>query len=296
MRFQLEFNNIILIDQENQGVSVARNTGVDKAEGKYLLFVDPDDFVQEDSLGSIIKDAEEQKAQIAMPGCTFIDLNGSQKIIKDFLKHEKEVFTGMQAYYIINRKGQIMSGLAVGIIFESEFINKYHLRFVPGVIVNQDVEFMTRVHCLAERCIFANHKLYMSVARKGSATRSSRLGNKHIKGFVIASKNLMEFQSLPQLKSSQKTFLNGPILQFVIMSLAASLRTRSVRTLISTVKLLKESGLVKVKSEGSRRLHRIFGYLYNLSPYLGAFVSVIYHKFSHIYWIKLKKIDAFTSN
>ena len=40
-QLQQEFSNIILINQENQGVSMARNNGIDLSEGKYLLFVDP---------------------------------------------------------------------------------------------------------------------------------------------------------------------------------------------------------------------------------------------------------------
>ena len=35
--------NIVIVDQENQGVSLARNNGIKKAKGGYIGFVDPDD-------------------------------------------------------------------------------------------------------------------------------------------------------------------------------------------------------------------------------------------------------------
>jgi glycosyltransferase involved in cell wall biosynthesis len=52
---------IIVIDQENQGPSGARNNGMRHATGKYLCFVDPDDFVEPNVYGGLIKQIEEQQ-------------------------------------------------------------------------------------------------------------------------------------------------------------------------------------------------------------------------------------------
>ena len=52
---------IIVIDQENQGPSGARNTGMRHATGKYLCFVDPDDFVEPNVYGGLIRQMEEQQ-------------------------------------------------------------------------------------------------------------------------------------------------------------------------------------------------------------------------------------------
>ena len=43
-----EHLNVVVIDQENQGVSIARNNGINKAQGDYICFVDPDDWVEPD--------------------------------------------------------------------------------------------------------------------------------------------------------------------------------------------------------------------------------------------------------
>ena len=56
-----EHPSIIVIDQENQGPSGARNTGMRHATGKYLCFVDPDDFVEPNVYGGLIKQMEEQQ-------------------------------------------------------------------------------------------------------------------------------------------------------------------------------------------------------------------------------------------
>ncbi|EPT2496917.1 glycosyltransferase family 2 protein, partial [Klebsiella pneumoniae] len=46
-------NRIIVIDQPNSGVSVARNSGLDIARGEWIAFVDPDDWLEPDYLLSL---------------------------------------------------------------------------------------------------------------------------------------------------------------------------------------------------------------------------------------------------
>ena len=55
LRPYLEKNeNCVLINQENQGVSVARNTGLLKSKGDYVWFIDSDDWLERGSIEYII--------------------------------------------------------------------------------------------------------------------------------------------------------------------------------------------------------------------------------------------------
>lgn len=45
--------DVTIINQENSGLSVARNTGVKKAKGEYILFLDSDDYIEKDLLKKI---------------------------------------------------------------------------------------------------------------------------------------------------------------------------------------------------------------------------------------------------
>lgn len=53
-------NRITLINQENKGVSTARNNGIDKATGKYICFIDSDDRIKEDYLENLYSIAEKK--------------------------------------------------------------------------------------------------------------------------------------------------------------------------------------------------------------------------------------------
>lgn len=61
-----------LIDQNNSGVSVARNNGLSHAKGEWVCFIDPDDYVAPDYLDTLLK-ATERNTDIAMSTCVAFD-------------------------------------------------------------------------------------------------------------------------------------------------------------------------------------------------------------------------------
>lgn len=56
--YAAKFGNVRVIHQENGGLSVARNAGIKEAQGKYIQFVDSDDYLEPDVLGSLVGRAE----------------------------------------------------------------------------------------------------------------------------------------------------------------------------------------------------------------------------------------------
>lgn len=65
--------HIIVLSQPNKGTSGARNTGIRQAAGKYLYFVDPDDYIMENSLARILRLMEEEDLDVLRFGYTEVD-------------------------------------------------------------------------------------------------------------------------------------------------------------------------------------------------------------------------------
>lgn len=71
--FEQKYSNVVVIDQVNQGVSAARNTGVERAKGDYIWFVDSDDMIKPNCLGMLKKTANEGCDIITFSGYSFTD-------------------------------------------------------------------------------------------------------------------------------------------------------------------------------------------------------------------------------
>lgn len=77
-KYQKKYKNIIVIDKENEGLSMARNRGVQKSSGKYIIFVDSDDYVSNKLLEEVdkkIDDSDILRFQIATEDENYIKIN-----------------------------------------------------------------------------------------------------------------------------------------------------------------------------------------------------------------------------
>lgn len=68
-------NRVVLIEQKNAGLSAARNAGLDRASGEYIMFVDSDDYVSPYMVETMLKSIED--ADMVM--CRFCITDGDRK-------------------------------------------------------------------------------------------------------------------------------------------------------------------------------------------------------------------------
>ena len=65
-QYQKKDSRILIVEKENEGVSVARNRGLNLATGEYIMFVDSDDWIDLDNCEKALKTIEEEQADILM--------------------------------------------------------------------------------------------------------------------------------------------------------------------------------------------------------------------------------------
>ncbi len=71
-----KYNRIVVVGQENKGLGGARNTGIEKAVGEYLLFLDSDDSLKPGTLSGLYNEAVQSGADIVWCGMDYVDEAG----------------------------------------------------------------------------------------------------------------------------------------------------------------------------------------------------------------------------
>lgn len=161
-----QYKNTMLLEQENQGSSVARNAGIEKATGDYIWFIDSDDYLDSSLLGRIKNDIIENNfSDIFAIQLKLIDgkttcIECSQQKVKHnvILKGRNAILSGYQP------------SSACALICKRDFIKKHQLRFYVG-ISHQDVEFSMRAVALAKNIYFSDYQAYIYIKHSGSVSK-----------------------------------------------------------------------------------------------------------------------------
>ena len=162
-RFAHEYSNIIAVQKENGGLSDARNYGIQMARGKYLAFVDSDDYVDTHMYEAMLAKAKQSDFDVVV--CDFIEVyeehevKGSSRVKKDLLNQE-EVRMAMWDFY----------PSAWNKIYKRELFST--IQFKKGVWF-EDVECLYRLFPLIQKVGMVKEAFYYYIQRSGSISKST---------------------------------------------------------------------------------------------------------------------------
>ena len=177
-------NRIRVLHQENRGAAAARNYGLSESSGKYVLFVDSDDYIAEDTLKCLYDRAEKDELQILLFGAYKFDSKKSVEytpytrdiqLLSASQKEQLQMKT-MVGYlpvyeYPSSHSG---SGSTQGKLYRIDFLKENGLHYPVEMKRAEDVNFNIRAFEAADRIGYINGFFYFYRIYKGSASYKYR--------------------------------------------------------------------------------------------------------------------------
>lgn len=158
-------NYIRVFHKENEGVSLARNLGIQFAVGSYIMFVDPDDWLSKDIVQKLLNKATSSDSDIVSCGAS-IETEG--KAIKNsFYKGSHEYIEKKRAIaqlfsndFYNDADDLIDIGVPWGKLYKRSFLIDYSLLFVPELRRNQDNIFNLYAFHYSNYIAYVDEPLY----------------------------------------------------------------------------------------------------------------------------------------
>lgn len=132
------YNNIVLIEKKNGGLSSARNIGIEKATGEYLIFLDADDLLGYGQLEKQVGKIEADNAELCI--CKYSIANERLSLIKNQPSYMGE---GLSMEYFCAEWERGISIPIHSVIFKKNILND--LRFDESLKSKEDYDFWIRL-------------------------------------------------------------------------------------------------------------------------------------------------------
>ncbi len=201
-------NRIKIINQENSGVSAARNAGIKNSTGEYILFVDSDDIIFSNTCEINYNNSNKfntditQFNNISFQNDTEINYNISYDSSKiNFSKRNKHD----NPFYKLNIEGSVIWNK----LWNREFLIKNNIYFKEGVSLGEDSLFDWIAISEARRVLEDENVFYCyRVGRENSAMQQSNLIKK-LKNYMLITQNLFDnYYRFCDFKDGEQWFLN----------------------------------------------------------------------------------------
>lgn len=168
-RLQTEYPTLRLICHErNKKLGGARNTGIRAAQGKYIMFVDSDDYIMPNCLGRLVSEMDATDVDYMLfDNGSFID--GVCKF-PTLVTKETEIMNGPDLFFS-NQLPWFKQIVAWNKIYRIDFIRQNDLYFLEDVMY-EDNDFAFRVAAYAKKCKHIDYAPYVYRINDESVTHS----------------------------------------------------------------------------------------------------------------------------
>lgn len=260
------YSNIVVLSQENKGTSGARNTGIRYASGEYLYFVDPDDYILENSLSEILQIVENKSLDVLRFRYAEVDENYAPTRSCKHPEQPDYSSSIMDGYsFMAERLGTACYVWTY--LFRTSLIKSNGIYFIEGDYFD-DTPWLPRVLAKAQRVDSVDYVRHFYLIRSDSLVQSKSTD-------AIKKKVNGQLFLIDELKRQKDGTINGKGIQWYEMMVASCVL--SLLSLIGTydflnrkdyIKRLKEQDVFPLSRYRKTGISHLKVLLINISPNL----------------------------
>lgn len=165
-------DRVHVIHKNNGGVSSARNNGIDVAHGKYVMFCDGDDYVDEYWCETLYQKISKHPGAWVLSDVWIVHSDGHYQSKTEIEHAQIRSSHESLTYYDIYKFG--LSGYPVNKIYNCDTLKQNKIRFDPEIEIGEDVKFNVDYFHFCDNIIYVDKPYYYYCENSESATHRYR--------------------------------------------------------------------------------------------------------------------------
>lgn len=176
--YEKKDSRIHVVHKVNGGLSSARNAGVLHAKGKWITFVDGDDWIDTKMCSVMYKTGEKNDVQIVM--CKMAENYKNSQIVQSCTLKENKVYSGEECKWLQKQVLVFDANISTSCakLLRRDFIEENHILHDECLKQGaEDIEYGIRLFDAAKRAVFVNQAFYHYVYNDRSISTSYKQSN-----------------------------------------------------------------------------------------------------------------------
>lgn len=272
--FVKKYTNLIVINQENLGLSMARNNGLEVARGEYVWFIDSDDWIKTNCLQELYGILNKHASEVCSMPLTWSYPNSKNDKL-DFSIEKTHMISGNDYLYSAFPKGASQRFL-----LNRNFLAQHNMKFYPNML-HEDVMFGYLLFFLCKDIVVLKDSFYYYRIRESGSIKSS-WKRKNSEDLIKSHKLLKEFEKKYISNKQEKSKFENSIFNILLHSICIAMNgwaTPDFKAFYSKNKnYIKRVAFELFLNSQSIPKRRIKGLFMSLSPLLSLKINYCLRK------------------